>query len=57
MADEMNKHATPWNPTPEAFTAYQKREVELAVHNLKNNAPSNTLHSAWTITLARKAAK
>jgi hypothetical protein len=43
----------PWNPTEEQFAAYEERETQLAVHNLRNNKSETTLHSAHTIARAK----
>ena len=41
-----------WSPTHEQFDAYEKREVELAVDNLKKFGDA-TLHSSMTVAKAR----
>ncbi len=51
MTTEETDH-TKWNPTPEQFAAYQKREVEMAFHNIKNFGLEATLHSSTTINKA-----
>ena len=41
-----------WRPTSEQYDAYEKREIELAMANLKNFGEP-TLHSGTTVTKAR----
>ena len=41
-----------WMPTREQYYAYEKREIEMAVDNLKRFGDA-TLHSSMTVVKAR----
>lgn len=51
MGDEIISR-THWTPTREQFDAYEKREIEMAMDNLKRFGDT-TLHSSMTVTKAR----
>ena len=51
MADEIISR-THWTPTREQFDAYEKREVTMAMDNLKRFGDT-TLHSSMTVSKAR----
>ena len=50
VVDETDKGH--WNPTDEQFDAYEKREVELCMSNLKSFGET-TLHSMTTVAKAK----
>lgn len=50
--DDEDLNRGKWNPTREQFGAYEKREVELCVANLKTFG-DGSLHSTETVTKAK----
>lgn len=52
-SDNIGHDKTKWQPTAEQYDAYNKREVELAMANLRSFGESVTLHSSFTIAKAR----
>lgn len=70
MDSEKTIARTHWNPTPEEFEAYQKREIDMAIANIKSlvkwQTPNikgikhritsdDTLHSPMTFAIAMLA--
>jgi len=48
----------PWNPTPDQFDRYIRRETEMAVEKLQKGRLDHTnLHSPETVMRARELAK